>query len=204
MKTCLLALAVTGALSAPALAAPRPSFGVQGQLLPVGDATLADDFESSTFDFDVAFGIAGQLDVDLGPNLSIGAAPRLIFNIDPEDAVNEADGWTQLDLAARATAHGRLPDSNTSLYGFLSPGYSFVFLPRLFHERDVRFDNPSGFVLGIGGGFVVDVDPSLSIVAEAGYTWGFQSTTATDGTTSDSVGWETEFLHLGVGVRRRI
>jgi hypothetical protein len=181
--------------------------GAEAQILPLGE--LAD----STGDVGLAtsFALAGLVDYAVHPNLHIGAAPRVIFGVRGDDDDDDTDeSSTQLDLAVRVT--GRLPVSaGVDFLGYLSPGYSILFL-----DEEANFygvDDPKGFILGLGGGAAVKVTPTLSVVAEVGYTFGFQGTS--EGGSSDGVdpdggevvskaardAFQTRFLHVGVGVQ---
>jgi hypothetical protein len=176
-------LAITGSVAH----AEGIELGAQLQVMPFGSEVEvgAGDFSGSA-DLGTAFGIVGLADFAVHPNINIGAAPRLVFGIKGEDANEDADAATQLDLAARVTGHATVAPK-LDVFGYASPGYSLIMIP------DNEDDNPAGFILGFGGGAGYAVTPSLSVVGELGYTLGFQGV--------DDVDFATKLLHIGVGIK---
>jgi hypothetical protein len=182
--------------------------GAEAQVLPLGE--LADSV--GDVDLVTSFAIAGLVDYAVHPNLHIGAAPRVIIGVRADDDDDDTEeSSTQLDLAVRFT--GRLPVSaGVDFLGYQAPGYSIFFL-----DEDANFygvDDPTGFILGLGGGAAVKVTPTLSVIGELGYTFGFQGTSGgvSDGDGGDPDGggvvskasrdaFQTRFLHVGIGVQ---
>lgn len=165
----VLGLVAPGAASAQ----PRSALSLGGTLglSPVGslDSQLAAGGLTLSADTETAYGFGGVAEFRVTPNVSIGFAPSLVFNVKPE-AGNDAG--TGLDLPLRLIAGAG--SSRARVYGFLAPGYSVLFLP---DSQPIDFDlgDPSGFSfgLGLGGGF--SVARGLALTAELGYQWRFLS-----------------------------
>ena len=125
--------------------------------------------------------------------MSIGFAPRYLWHIKGEPY---RDSGSQLDLAARFKF--LFPASpRAELFGFLSPGYSMIFIPEgtsVFSGLD-----PAGLILGLGGGANIMVSPTLFVTLEAGYTWGWQS----DSEAGFKYTVATDLFHLGFGLGTR-
>jgi hypothetical protein len=183
-------LAQEGAVSSQA--SSKGSIGVQLDLLPAGTLSIdGPNFEDST-DAAAAFAIGGTLDFDVTPFISIGAAPRLIFNVTNDGADDDADAAKQIDLRARVKVHGPVAPK-VQAYGFFAPGYSVILSPV---EED---DDPTGLVVAFGGGLTYDVSSKAYLSAELGYQLGFQSIEV-QGTTVDVT---TDYLHFGFGAGTR-
>jgi len=163
------------------------------QLLPVGSITAAAGGDSETTDADTAVGLSGFVEFGLGPNLSIGLAPRLLLNVKGESGTESAE---QLDLAVRLVAGTAVGTGNTRVYGFIAPGYSVLFIP----DWPDGISNPAGLILGFGGGLAFKVQPGLELTTEIGYQLGFQSVTEM----GETLDLTTKFLHLGFGVLARL
>jgi outer membrane autotransporter protein len=73
-----------------------------------------------------------------------------------------------------------------------APGYSYLFLPNQVDGQD----SPSGVTFGLGLGAAFRVAPKVSLTAELGYQFGFQSTTIA----GVDVDLKTNFLHLAGGI----
>ena len=142
------------------------------ELLPSG--SIEANFvggNTTTVSTDTAYGIGIVAENELNPMVTVGLAPRYIFNV--IDKNSNGDAAKELDLRARVTA-GAMLIPKLRVYGFAEPGYSIIFLP-----DTVRINNetvhPNGFVIGAGGGARFALSSSLSAVFELGYQWGFQS-----------------------------
>jgi hypothetical protein len=154
--------------------AKKMRVGAQLELVPAGSLETNVLGRSQSTDTAFAYGIGGSLDYDLTPMISIGVAPRLVFNLKGD--ADGAEAAKELDLRARAMLHLPVAEKLTA-YGFVAPGYSVIFLP-----ADATADNPTGFALGFGAGAAYDVAPNLFVSAELGYQLGFQSVAAGDRT----------------------
>jgi opacity protein-like surface antigen len=182
-----LPLAITASAS---VAHAGAELGAEAIIVPTGEITVGDDDLDS--ESAVAYGVGALLDFAISPNISVGFAPRYIFNIKGEGFDEDADGASQLDLMVRVT--GRAPLSRgAELFVFGAPGYSMIFLPEDLED----FDDPTGFTVGVGGGARFKLNPSLALVGEVGYSWGFQSTEVLD----EDVDVQTDLLHVGIGVQ---
>jgi hypothetical protein len=172
----------------PTLAAAEGQTRLSGRfdLLPSGEIRIAAQGNSLENDTETALGLGASLEFAVAPNISIGFAPRMLFNIKGDGG---SDSAKQLDLAARGKAH--FPVSpRAELFGFISPGYSMLFLP-----DDGEDLSPKGLIIGIGGGADIMIGPTSFITLELGHTWGFQ------GGTEQGIKYTlaTNFLHLGFG-----
>jgi hypothetical protein len=190
---------LTAAHAAHAAPAGTIELGAQAQVLPLGSVSGNDSDDD--LDYSTSFGIQLQGDYFVHPNVSVGLAPRFILGLKPDVDGYDGDSASQLDLAARVTGHAPVAPK-VDLFGFVAPGYSFVFLPD--EANPFEIDNPSGFIVGLGGGASYQVTPSLAIVGELGYTLGFQGSTVELGSESTDVDYNSNFLHLGLGVKASI
>jgi hypothetical protein len=125
------------------------------------------------------------------PNVSIGFAPNLIFNV---KASEDNDSATEIDLPLRLTV-GSDVASSVRLYGFASPGYSILFPPEQ-RMSSVDLGDPSGFMIGFGGGAGFHVAPDVMVTGELGYQFRFLSTTPQ----GVEVTFESNYLTLALGV----
>jgi hypothetical protein len=188
------AYAQEGGVAVTQTAAPQKGrVGVQLELVPTGSLTIKsgpiDESHSAAF----AYGVGGTFDYDVTPNISVGLAPRIIFNVIDKDAPSGADADKELDLRARFTAHFPVAPK-LNVYGFAAPGYSIILLP-----SDARSDDPAGFVLGLGGGASFDVAPNLYVAGELGYQLGFQSVSYM----GQSADVTTDLLSISLGAGAR-
>lgn len=201
-KILLASLATAGLATTAGLHsahAENLAIGAQAQILPAGSVDIAVGDEDESFDLKTAFGIVGTVDYRVHPNFSVGAAPRLIFGVKPDEADEDSDSATQLDLAARLTGHFPVAPK-IELFGYASPAYSFVFLPSEDGDDD-EADDPSGFALGFGAGAAFKVTPALSVVGEIGYTLGFQGSSVETPIGDFDVDFKTSFPHVGIGIQ---
>jgi hypothetical protein len=167
-------------------AAPKVRIGAQVELLPTGSL----DSEPDSATPKVAYGVGLTFDYAITRNISIGVAPRMIFNVIDKDA--NGDAASQLDLRARVKGHFPIADK-IEAYGFVAPGYSIVMLP------DSELDNPAGLVLAFGAGATYDLTPRMFVSGEVGYQLGFQRTEVL----GETVDLGTSYLHVGLGAGAR-
>ena len=164
------------------------SLGAQLELLPVGsmDVTISGPVinGSDSTSTSTAFGLSATFGYDVTPNISIGAAPRLLFNVQGENAKSSAK---EFDLRARLAVHGEVAPQ-VQLYGYAAPGYTWV-IPS---KGDI---NSTGPAIGFGAGASYDVSSDLFVNAELGYQIAFVSAES-EGTTVDV---DVSYLHLGIG-----
>lgn len=157
-------------------------------LSPTGSLGAGLNGSSIDADTEVAYGARVQLGYQLNPYFSIAFAPQVIFNVKGEGA---SDSATEYDLFVRGTLH--LPVAqNLELYGFAEPGYAIINVP----EGNTPIDNPTGFVLGFGGGAAFALSEKVQLVGELGYQLGFQGTEVL-GTDID---FDSRFFNVGVGL----
>jgi outer membrane protein W len=168
----------------------------QVEVLPVGTGktTIADTSMSS--DAAVAYGISGTFDYALTPYLSIGAAPRLILNVTPDDADDDVDADKAIDLRARILGHYPVA-KGLELYASLSPGYTVML------SGDDNVENASGFALGGAVGVTYDVSPKLFLGGEVGYQRAFTSTDIGIGPQKVEAELELSYMHIGIGAGTR-
>jgi opacity protein-like surface antigen len=144
----------------------------------------------------VAYGITAMFDYAINPYLSIGVAPRLVFNVttDNADANDSAD--KELDLRARLVGHYPIA-RGVELYGALSPGYTIIL------SSTDGVNNATGFALGGAAGVTYDLSPKAFIGAELGYQRAFTSTDLMLGTQSVSADLDLSYMHVGIGAGTR-
>jgi hypothetical protein len=182
--------------AAPAPADSKLSAQAQFELLPLGSASTTIDDMSMSTDTAVAYGISGMLDYAITPNISIGVAPRLVFNVMASDAQSGAAANKQLDLRARLVGH--LPVApGLQAYAALSPGYTIV----LSGEDGV--DNTTGFAIGGAAGLTYDLSPKMFIGGEVGYQRAFSSAELMAGGQTLSADSTLSYLHVGIGAGTR-
>lgn len=194
-KLVLSSLVTVGVTASASAAHAGAELGAEAIIAPSGEITVEnDDVGSASGDSAVAYGVGGLLDFAITPNISVGFAPRYLFNIKGDGVDEDSDAASQLDLAVRVT--GRAPlGSGAELFVYGAPGYSFIFLPD--NELFEDIDSPQGLVVGAGGGARFRLGQGLALVGEVGYTWGFQNTTIFD----QDVDVKTNLLHVGVGLQ---
>jgi hypothetical protein len=165
---------------------------VQFEMMPVGTLSLKGQFgdilvDGST-DTALAGGVSARLEYDVLPFLSVGASPRIIFNVKGE---HDTDSVDEVDLRARVTGHYRvLP--GLEVFGFVAPGYSLL-LPK----TGTLENYPRGFSVGAGAGVNLDVTKNAFVSLEGGYQMGFQKFQDAD------IDLTTDYLHVGLGVGTR-
>lgn len=176
-------------------AAPRMRVQAQVELLPIGSgkATMAN--LSTTHDTALAYGVSGMFDYALTPYLSIGVAPRLVFNVKPDDADGDSAD-KELDLRARLLGHYPVAP-RLELYAALSPGYTIV----LSSTDGVK--NATGFAIGGSAGLTYDLSPKAFISGEVGYQRAFTSTDVMVAGQSVSGDLDLSYMHVGIGAGTR-
>lgn len=176
-------------------AAPRMRLEAQLELLPLGSAKSSTVNTSSSTDLAVAYGITAMFDYALTPYLSIGASPRLTFNV----IADPADGDTadkELDFRASIRAH--YPVSlGLELYTSVSPGYVIVL-----SSTDGVSDG-KGFAIGGAAGLTYDVSPKVFVAGEVGYQRAFTSTTIQLFGPPIKADLDLSYLHIGIGAGTR-
>jgi opacity protein-like surface antigen len=168
----------------------------QFELLPVGSGKGTLGGISMTTDTEVAYGISGAFDYALTPYLSLGVAPRLVFNVKSKDAASQDSADKELDLRARI--HGHYPvASGIELFASLYPGYTIVM------SSTDGVDSSTGFAIGGAVGLTYDVSPKLFVGGEVGYQRAFTSTTVSGGGQSVSADLDLSYMHIGLGAGTR-
>ncbi len=168
--------------------------GAQLELIPVGNIAIKAGPIDGNTDTSTAYGVGMNFDYDLTPNISVGAAPRIIFGIASDKEKGDVDTTEEIDLRARVVAHFPVADK-LQVYGFAAPG--FAISTNASADKDLT--NPTGFLIAFGGGATYDVSPSMFLSAEAGYQLSFQSVTEGNSTGD----WNTKFLSVGFGAGTR-
>jgi hypothetical protein len=194
--------ALLAAAAAPTLAhAGELHVGAQTLLVPHAEATLEITEPPTSFEeapLDVSYGLAGTVDYELSEQLSLGAVARIVspLGIDRDNVDGNTVG---LDLSARLTARAPLHRRFEGLV-HLSAGYSLLFLPEP-DPGEVDAGTPRGLILGIAAGGAFALTPSLSLVGEVGYTFGFQETTLGLSGTDASIdaAFRIDLVHIGIG-----
>jgi hypothetical protein len=201
MKTSIIASLVAAAALLPTLAHAQDTaissassdstvfVGGNLQMLPVGTWDVSANGQDTSGDTAAAFAIGALAEVRVNPIFSVGLAPRYIFNV---KGANDTQSASQLDLAVRFAA-GTDVAPKARLYGFVAPGYSWMFTPSN-GMTDVA--NPSGLIVGFGGGASYEIAPKIALTGELGYQLGFQSFDV-NGT---NVGSKDNYLQLGIGL----
>ena len=191
VRVVVVLLGVSAAAARGASAAPESTVWLGGGLGLSPTGTLKAEIPAANFmisgDTATAYGISGLFEARVTPNISIGFAPNLIFNVKGAD---ETDSATEIDLPLRLAAGADVAPS-VRLYGFASPGYSILFPP---DGGDVG--NPSGFMIGFGGGAGFLVAPNVMVTGELGYQLRFLSATPR----GVEVTYKSNYLTLGLGI----
>lgn len=155
------------------------------------------DQEFDSEDTAVAYGISAAFDYALTPFLKIGAAPRVVFNVAPDDDDGEEmDSETAIDLRLRLLAHFPVAPK-LQAYASLTPGYSIIM------SSTDGVDSATGFAIGAAAGVSYDVSPAMFINGEVGYQRAFTSTSATVLDQTIDMDLDLSYLHIGVGAGTR-
>ncbi len=176
--------------------APKMRLAAQVELLPLGSgkATIGDT--SMTRDTAVAYGISGLFDYALTPYLSIGVAPRLVFNVTPDDAADGVEADKEIDLRARILGHYPVRPG-LELYASLSPGYTIVM------SGEDGVDDTKGFAIGGAVGVTYDISPRMFVGGEVGYQRAFTGTDMTVAGQTISADLDLSYMHIGLGAGTR-
>jgi len=198
MKTTLVALL----LLVPALAHAdddRKGFvGADFELLPSGTFDGSFLGFSGSQSLDTAYGVGLFFDDSIDKYVTVGFAPRFLFNVITKNS--NGDASTQLDLRARVTA-GPTIAPHLRVYALAEPGYSIIFPPKDSNGNSVH---PNGFVINAGGGLAYALSPSLHGYFEVAYQWGFQTYSYESNGFSTSGDFNTSYLQLGFGLAATI
>lgn len=151
--------------------AARIRVQAQIELLPLGSTTDRQGTTVLTTDSAVAYGASGMFDYALTPYLSVGVAPRLIFNVTPANAPPQASADKELDLRARISGHYAAV-SGLEVYAAVAPGYTFI----LSSDNDTTAYK--GFALGGAVGVTYELSPRMFIGGEVGYQRAFTRSTS--------------------------
>jgi Outer membrane protein beta-barrel domain len=174
--------------------------GVDLQLAPTGTITSSLGNLESSNDAAASYGIGGLVDFGVSGNISVGFAPRYLLNVRAANSQNDPNGndntATELDLRFRVAYHVAVA-RKVQAYGFVAPGYSVVFAPKNANNDNY---NPKGLIIGLGGGALYALRPNLALTGEIGYQVGYQATTVNVLGIKSDVSYETEYLHLSVGL----
>jgi len=180
-----------------AQAAPGSPWSIGGTLgiSPTGKFKVEFGDDTFTADTATAVGLGGLLEYRVNRNVAIGFAPNLIFGVKGQD---DDESGTQLDLPLRIAVGGPVAPK-VRLYGFVSPGYSVLFSPDRVDDQ-TGFGNPSGFMLGFGGGAGFRVGRNLTLTTELGYQFRWLSTDIETVIGTLNVPVEVNYLTFGIGI----
>ncbi|KAB2889029.1 MAG: hypothetical protein F9K40_20055 [Kofleriaceae bacterium] len=147
---------------------PEPTTwaGIGFVLVPEGTLTVEDPYGHDRIPLQTAYGVELVGVRALLPRLEGVVAPRLLFDIAPEGAI---ETMKQLDL--RLGLRGGAPLTPTlAVYGYGTAGYSIL----EFRETSGATARPSGLSLGAGVGIGYRVNPLAMVTLSIGYELGFQ------------------------------
>jgi len=168
----------------------------QFEVLPLGSAKAsAGGVSAPSQDTALAYGVSAALDYAVMPYLSIGLAPRLVFNVKADDSSSDSAD-KELDLRARVQAHFPVTPG-LEVFAALTPGYTVV----LSSEDGVS--NATGFAIGGSVGLTYDVSPKMFLTGEVGYQRAFTSADVTVGTQKMSADLDLSYMNIGVGAGTR-
>lgn len=174
----------------------RMRVAAQVELLPLGSGKNTIAGTSMTTDAATAYGVTGMFDYAVTPYLSIGVAPRIVFNVTSADASSEDKADKELDLRARVVGH--MPVSRgLELYAALTPGYTIVL------SSTDGVNSATGFAIGGAAGLTYDLSPKMFVGAEVGYQRAFTSSDVMVGTQSVSTDLDLSYMHVGLGAGTR-
>lgn len=178
--------------------------GAQVDLLPYGKISGGTDSASLNEDAAFAYGVAANLDFHLNRFLSIGLAPRMIFNVTTKGQDgNQNDGDALKQLDARLRLKGSFPVASiVDLYGYVAPGYSWI-LADDNSFGPVHVDDASGLAVAVAVGTTIDLTPGFFVNGEVAYQLGFQSTTASVGGIDGDFDFKSDYLSIGLGAGAR-
>jgi hypothetical protein len=178
--------------------------GAQVDLLPYGKISGGTDSASLNEDAAFAYGVAANLDFHLNRFLSIGLAPRMIFNVTTKDQdANQNDGDALKQFDARLRLKGSFPVASiVDLYGYVAPGYSWI-LADDNSFGPVHVDDASGLAVAVAIGTTIDLTPGFFVNGEVAYQLGFQSTTASVAGVDGDFDFKSDYLSIGLGAGAR-
>ena len=198
MARILAAIPLITSLAAPAFAedgvaatAAEPRIFLQArlELLPLGSGESSGGFGSS-MTLATAYAISGSLEVALTRHLSIGVAPRLVFNI--IQGGNEEPADKELDLRACFRARTAI-SPGFDIYASFSPGYAAL------HSGDGLSTSAGGYTLGGAFGFTYDVGSNVFVGGEIGFQRSSMRVNRQNAEDKLSYDIELSYLHLGAG-----
>jgi len=208
MARILAAIPLITSLSSPAFAedgvaatAAEPRIRVQAglELLPLGSGESP--FAATSMTMARAYAISGSLEVALTRDVSIGVAPRLVYNvISVEDTGARPD--KELDLRACIRARTAV-SSRLDIYASFLPGYA-----TLLSGGPFVYTSSNGYALGAAFGFTYDLgEPfdggELFVSGELGVQRSFLRITQRNAEDVLSYDLELAYLHLGAGIGMR-
>jgi len=172
----------------------------QFELLPTGSFSAKVANMDVSADTKVAYGVSAAVDYAVMPYVSVGVAPRLIFNVAAKPADGQSDSSdssdTEIDLRARVMAH--VPVSpGLELFAAVSPGYTIV------TSSADGASNATGFAIAGAVGATYDLSPKMFLTGEVGYQRAFTSTDFTVGAQKVSQDVDVSFMNIGIGAGTR-
>jgi len=170
--------------------------GAQVEVLPVGSGKATLGGTTMTTDADIAYGVTGTFDYALTPYLSIGAAPRLVLNVIPNDAAPGGHADKELDLRARILGHFAVAPK-LEVYASVAPGYTMLM------SSEDGVSNATGFAIGGAAGLTYDISPKMFLSGEVGYQRAFTSADLTVGNQTMSGDLALSYMHVGLGAGTR-
>ena len=168
---------------------PKMWFGFNTELSPAGSFSASSTAAGSQDNFgsQVAFGVGLNAEFDPIPLLGIAFAPRFLFNVVPNDSMDDAQ--TMLDLRVRALVGPHL--GKLRLYGFADMGWALLF-------GDPNVDGPySGLTVGFGAGAAFTMTRSMRMYLEASYELGFEN----HNDDYDGIGEHVNMFSLSLGAQ---
>jgi hypothetical protein len=203
MARTLAAITLVTLLSSPAsaedgIAAPpaEPRIFLQArlELLPLGSGENSGGF-SSSMTMATAYAISGSLEVALTRHLSIGVAPRLVFNV--IEGGNEGPADKELDLRACIRARTAV-SPGFDIYASFSPGHA-----SLLSGGTSVYTSSGGYTLGGAFGFTYDVGSTVFVGGEIGFQRSFMRVDLRNAEDELSYDVELSYVHLGAGAGMR-
>jgi hypothetical protein len=166
------------------------SIGGTVAVSPVGTFKASSGNVSNSVDLETAYGIGGLVEYRISRNVSVGFAPSVTLHVRGKD---DTSSGTELDLPLRL-AVGAPVAPKLHLYGFVSPGYTILYPPDTLDNLDIG--NPSGFMIGLGGGMATQVGSGVFLTGEIGYQFRFPSTTVQ----GVDISLDVNYLTLSLGI----
>lgn len=157
---------------------------------PVGTFKASSGSISNSVDLETAYGIGGLVEYRISRNISVGFAPSVTLHVRGKD---DTSSGSELDLPLRV-AFGAPVTPKLRLYGFVSPGYTILYPPDSAVNNDIG--NPSGFMIGLGGGTASQLASGVFLTGEIGYQFRFPSTTVQ----GVDISLDVNYLTLSAGI----